>query len=372
MKAHFLFLFALSILAPGILSDMILTDDQKALFGIPTSNSNTPNDASLSGISEEKYRWPNGVVPYTLTGFSYAERRKILETISTLNDQLEGCINIRPYSSNTDVDYINIFKGEPRKCWSKVGRIGGHQPLSLGDRCIERGTITHELLHALGLYHEHQRSDRDNYVEIHRDNMVDLTDSKYKTNFAKCTGCKDYGVPYNIESVMHYSQWGFAKPNSQSITAHDSTKQSRMGTSTGLGMLDELLLRKMYKCTIVKENYRWPNGAVPYTLRGFSYAEKQRILEVISTLNDQLEGCITIRPYSSNTDVDYVDIFKGGGCWSNMGRIGGKQSLSLGNGCITTRTITRQLLHALGLHYELPLDRDDYIDIRRTQYKCIL
>jgi len=248
MKAHFLFLFALSILAPGILSDMILTDDQKALFGIPTSNSNTPNDASLSGISEEKYRWPNGVVPYTLTGFSYAERRKILETISTLNDQLEGCINIRPYSSNTDVDYINIFKGEPRKCWSKVGRIGGHQPLSLGDRCIERGTITHELLHALGLYHEHQRSDRDNYVEIHRDNMVDLTDSKYKTNFAKCTGCKDYGIPYNIESVMHYPQWGFAKPNSQSITAHDSTKQSRMGASTGLGMYDKALLLAMYKC----------------------------------------------------------------------------------------------------------------------------
>ena len=71
---------------------MILTEDQKALFGLTTSNSNT-NGPSLSGISREHYRWPNGVVPYKLTGFRRAEKRKILEIISTLNDQLNCCIH---------------------------------------------------------------------------------------------------------------------------------------------------------------------------------------------------------------------------------------------------------------------------------------
>ena len=74
---------------------MLLTENQKALFGFTTSNSSA-NGASLSGRSKEYYRWPNGVVPYKLTGFRYAERRRILETISTLNDKLNGCINIRP------------------------------------------------------------------------------------------------------------------------------------------------------------------------------------------------------------------------------------------------------------------------------------
>ena len=93
--------------------------------------------------------------------------------------------------------------------------------------------------------------DRDNYVEIHRENVY-LNDHKFQVNFAKCTGCEDYGIPYNIESVMHYKPTSFAKSNwlqsYRSITALDSKKQSRMGTSTELGMYDELLLRKMYNC----------------------------------------------------------------------------------------------------------------------------
>merc|ERR1712062_268266 len=249
MKVHFLLLIALTISAPEIWgSNMILTENQKALFGFTTSNSSA-NGASLSGQSKEYYRWPNGVVPYKLTGFRYAERRRILQTISTLNDKLNGCINIRPYSSNSDVDYVDIFKG--RGCWSYVGRIGGNQSLSLGNGCIYTRTITHELLRALGLFHEHQRMDRDYCVEIHRENVY-LDDHDFQINFAECTGCEDYGIPYNIESVMHYKPTSFAKSNwlqsYRSITALDSTKQSRMGTSTELGMYDELLLRKMYNC----------------------------------------------------------------------------------------------------------------------------
>ena len=121
---------------------------------------------------------------------------------------------------------------------------------SIGNGCVYTRTITHELLHALGLFHEHQRSDRDNYVEIHREN-VRLDDNKFRINFDKCTGCEDFGLPYNIESVMHYKPHAFARSNSKSITALDSTKESRMGTSTGLGMYDKELLRRMYKCNHV-------------------------------------------------------------------------------------------------------------------------
>lgn len=58
------------------------------------------------------------------------------------------------------------------RCWSTVGRKGGEQVLSLSAfGCLDRGIIQHELLHALGFYHEHTRSDRDHYVRINWANV---------------------------------------------------------------------------------------------------------------------------------------------------------------------------------------------------------
>lgn len=38
--------------------------------------------------------------------------------------------------------------------------------MSIGDRCDTKAIVEHELLHALGFYHEQSRSDRDDYVKI--------------------------------------------------------------------------------------------------------------------------------------------------------------------------------------------------------------
>ncbi|CAG0925966.1 unnamed protein product, partial [Notodromas monacha] len=37
--------------------------------------------------------------------------------------------------------------------------------------CWVTGTIIHELLHAFGLIHQHQRYDRDNYITIKTQNV---------------------------------------------------------------------------------------------------------------------------------------------------------------------------------------------------------
>lgn len=57
-------------------------------------------------------------------------------------------------------------------CSSLLGYIGDKQVLSLQRYgCINRGIIQHEVLHALGFYHEHTRSDRDQYVRINWKNI---------------------------------------------------------------------------------------------------------------------------------------------------------------------------------------------------------
>lgn len=56
-------------------------------------------------------------------------------------------------------------------CYSPVGRTGGSQEVALGDACLNHGTIQHEILHALGLWHEQSRSDRDDFIQVMWDNI---------------------------------------------------------------------------------------------------------------------------------------------------------------------------------------------------------
>ena len=59
-----------------------------------------------------------------------------------------------------------------------MGRKGGEQTLSLKPpdetscHCLcDVGRTLHEMMHALGFYHEHSRPDRDKYIEIVKENV---------------------------------------------------------------------------------------------------------------------------------------------------------------------------------------------------------
>ncbi|GLD55126.1 hatching enzyme 1.2-like protein [Lates japonicus] len=68
------------------------------------------------------------------------------------------CIRFVPHRGQSDYLSIESELG----CWSTIGRDGGQQVVSLSVYgCLDHGIIQHELLHALGFYHEHTRSDRD-------------------------------------------------------------------------------------------------------------------------------------------------------------------------------------------------------------------
>ena len=47
-------------------------------------------------------------------------------------------------------DYVRIFKGDKGACWAYLGKVGGEQPISLGEGCPGTGVVTHEIMHTLG------------------------------------------------------------------------------------------------------------------------------------------------------------------------------------------------------------------------------
>lgn len=70
------------------------------------------------------------------------------------------------------------------------------------------GHVLHELIHAIGFFHEHARDDRDNYIEIMYENLSeddDVLRNFYKNSDAD-RATEFYGVPYNYGSIMHYSE----------------------------------------------------------------------------------------------------------------------------------------------------------------------
>jgi hypothetical protein len=63
--------------------------------------------------------------------------------------------------------------------------------------------MTHELGHALGLFHEQSRPDRDDYVTVLTNNINPAA----IPNFDKSSSddVQTYGIPYDYGSVMHYA-----------------------------------------------------------------------------------------------------------------------------------------------------------------------
>ncbi|EYC33324.1 hypothetical protein Y032_0002g723 [Ancylostoma ceylanicum] len=72
------------------------------------------------------------------------------------------------------------------------------------------------------------------------------------------------------------------------------------------------------------------------------------------------DTCIEFR--ETSTERDSIRVFMADGCWSFVGRLGGIQNLSLGDGCESVGTAAHEIGHALGFfHTQSRHDRDEYI-----------
>lgn len=173
------------------------------------------------------FRWPGGVVPYVIDS-ALQNPSRITDAIAHWNTNLAGYIKL--VARTTEPYYIKFTAGDPGTCSSYVGyyHFAG-QPIMFGDYC-STGNAIHEIGHALGLYHEHTRTDRDSFVKVNQTNI----DPNYALNFAIANPSAN-PTPYDFGSIMHYPAYAFSingQPTIETIPPGISIGQ-RGGLSAG-------------------------------------------------------------------------------------------------------------------------------------------
>ncbi|XP_056377758.1 meprin A subunit beta-like isoform X2 [Hyla sarda] len=195
-----------------------------------------------STIIGSRYRWPLTVPYYLEDSLEVNAKDVILKAFERF--WLKTCINFEPW--NGEANYISVFKDNG--CYSYVGNLQrGKQYLSIGSGCDDIKIVQHELLHALGFYHEQSRSDRDDYLTIINENIQ--PGKEHNFNAYSDVVSSFLNVPYDYLSIMHYDKTAFQIGQEPTILPKFPQFTNLIGKQMDFSDNDILKLNRLYNCT---------------------------------------------------------------------------------------------------------------------------
>ncbi|CAH1773098.1 unnamed protein product [Owenia fusiformis] len=211
--------------------------------------------------------WPGGIVYYKIdnTKFSSAVVDNITLAMSQISSKTLRCIKFQ--ERTVQRNYINFVKDDG--CFSEIGMKGLDQELSLGTGCNQVGTMMHEILHAIGVSHQHTRNDRDDYVKVNWSQIK----ASVKVNFEKRDNDNDTNVPYCFNSIMHYGNFAFTSRKDVKTLTSKTKPSMTFGQRVKLENCDIMYLKKLYQCgrggsgipigTSSRSSYSRPSSTIP-------------------------------------------------------------------------------------------------------------
>jgi Astacin (Peptidase family M12A)/Bacterial Ig-like domain (group 2) len=214
--------------------------------------------APFNGLFVKRLPWPSRTLPYYLEPSLPQEIKNLVAQTAALY-KLRADINLVQISTPPFFgDYVHIASTDkPNICGdSQVGRRGGPQTIHFkaGIGCSLHSYI-HEFGHALGLWHEQARSDRNSYITVNYNNIKsDLQDQYDITDV-------DDGYPsgaYDYASVMHYASRNSAsmKDSNGELATFDLVNKNaypieNIGTQDDLSSGDILALNALYNLPVI-------------------------------------------------------------------------------------------------------------------------
>lgn len=179
------------------------------------SSGSSSNDNNAGSINAKSVKWENGEVFYAIdeTNFTENDIWVIQSAMNHISDKTDNAVIFLqvPYE-----DYLNNSDGilEIAKTNKNHASIGYCNDAYLYLSTEDFGIVLHELFHVLGFKHEFQRNDRDDYIVINEDNVIDSE----KDNFKKTSMVYDetvFSYDYKSISLYGYSSYTFSKKSGE-------------------------------------------------------------------------------------------------------------------------------------------------------------
>ncbi|XP_055337629.1 high choriolytic enzyme 2-like [Paramacrobiotus metropolitanus] len=216
-------------------------------------------DPQVTGILPPSYLWPKSgretIIHYTVPQrIERSQVANITAALETIQEQTGSCVQFQQVDEigtkrNALREYIVFKLANDKNCYTHIGRRNGANPIWLSRSCLsEIGIIMHEVLHKLGLFHEHSRPDRSDFVSVHYQNIF----PNVSNQFEEYHNMDTHNLPYDVESIMHYGPLNGAKNSmnpSLTLRSYFDGDKIKMGQREELSETDVKRVLLMYNCS---------------------------------------------------------------------------------------------------------------------------